>query len=271
MRIIKCLPFRLTEQVDPKSNAIKRSTVDFANVEHLSKFSNKWWDINGDMRALHALNPLRIQFVRDGLANTGVKIESTHLPLEGLKILDVGCGGGLLTEPLARIGAQVTGIDASKELIKIAKEHAILDDSLQEQLNYIETSIENFACENKNRYNAVIASEVIEHVDDKELFLKNCVDVLQPGGSIFITTLNKTLPSWLGGIIAAEHVLKLVPSGTHDWNKFISPAETQRLLETCGCKTKLIHGIFYNPLKHEWFWTTSTAINYALHAVKKKE
>ncbi|XP_076232831.1 ubiquinone biosynthesis O-methyltransferase, mitochondrial-like isoform X2 [Calliopsis andreniformis] len=261
----------MTEQIDPKSNGIKRSTVDFANVEHLSKFSNKWWDINGDLRVLHALNPLRIQFVRDGLANTGVKIESTHLPLEGLKILDVGCGGGFLTEPLARMGAQVTGIDVSKELIKIAKEHAILDDSLQDQLNYIETSVEDFACENKNKYDAVIASEVIEHVDDKELFLKNCVDVSQPGGSIFITTFNKTLPSWLGGIIAAERVLKVIPLGTHDWNKFISPAETQRLLERCGCKTKLIRGMCYNPLKQKWVWTKSTAITYALHAVKRKE
>lgn len=124
------------------------------------------------MRPLHAMNPLRVQFVRDGLANTGVKIEDTHLPLEGIKIVDIGCGGGLLTEPLARIGAEVTGIDASKELIKTAKEHATLDSTLRDKLNYIQTTIEIFAPNNMNMYNAVIASEVIEHVDDKELFLK---------------------------------------------------------------------------------------------------
>ncbi|XP_054016531.1 ubiquinone biosynthesis O-methyltransferase, mitochondrial [Hylaeus anthracinus] len=264
---------RSTEQTNPvaKSTTAKRTTVDLATIEHHSKLSSKWWDTNGEMRALHALNPLRVQFVRDGLANTGVTADTLHLPLQGTKILDVGCGGGLLAEPLARIGAEVTGIDASSELISTAKQHATLDTSLDGRLDYIETTIEDFCQDNKQKYNAVVASEVLEHVNDKELFLKCCVETLKPGGSIFLTTLNKTLPSWFGGIIAAEHVLKLLPTGTHDWNKFITPAEIQRLLETCGCKTKLIHGIFYNPLKNEWFWVTSTAINYAIHAVKRKD
>ena len=263
---------RLTAQADQsgKSAAAKRSTVDLVSVEHLSKFSDKWWDTNGEMRPLHALNPLRVQFVRDGLANTGVVAENPYLPLEGVKILDVGCGGGLLTEPLARIGANVTGIDVSPELIMTAQEHAKLDATVERKLNYVRTSVEDFVQDNKETYNAVVASEVIEHVEEKDLFLKCCVEVLKPGGSIFLTTMNKTLPSWLGGIIAAEHVLKLVPTGTHDWNKFISPTEIQRLLETCGCKTYLIHGMFYNPLKNEWSWAASTAINYALHAVKRK-
>ncbi|XP_076652484.1 ubiquinone biosynthesis protein COQ3, mitochondrial [Halictus rubicundus] len=262
---------RLTEEQLGKSTTVKRSTVDLATVEHHAKLSNKWWDVNGEMRALHTLNPLRVQFVRDGLANTGTKVETHYLPLEGTKILDVGCGGGLLSEPLARIGADVTGIDASSELIATAKQHATLDANLNGKLNYIQTVIEDFSMENKENYDAVVASEVLEHVNDKELFLKCCVNTLMPGGSIFLTTLNKSLPAWLGGIIAAEHVLKLVPTGTHDWNKFITPTEIQRLLETCGCKTKLIHGMFYNPLKNEWFWTSSTAINYAVHAVKKQE
>lgn len=124
------------------------------------------------MRALHALNPLRVQFVRDGLANTGIKAKTPYLPLEGIKILDVGCGGGLLSEPLARIGAEVTGIDASSELISVAKEHAILDSDLNGKLNYIQTSIEDFAPANNKTYNAIIASEVVEHVNEKELFLK---------------------------------------------------------------------------------------------------
>ncbi|CAK9826997.1 Ubiquinone biosynthesis O-methyltransferase, mitochondrial [Anthophora retusa] len=257
---------RLTGQTEQ----LVKSTVDVTTVDLHSKLSNKWWDVNGEMRALHALNPLRVQFVRDGLANTGVKAECPYLPLEGIKILDVGCGGGLLSEPLARIGAEVTGIDASPDLIATAKEHAALDPNLDGKLNYIQTAIENFASDNKETYNAVVASEVIEHVNNKDLFLKCCVNTLKPGGSIFLTTLNKTLPSWLGGIIAAEHVLKLVPKGTHDWNKFITPPEIQYLLESCGCKTKLIHGMFYNLLKNEWFWMTSTVINYAVHAVKKK-
>lgn len=155
-----------------KSASVKRSTVDIATIDLHSRLSNKWWDINGEMRALHALNPLRVQFVRDGLANTGIKGECPYLPLEGVKILDVGCGGGLLSEPLARIGANVTAIDASSDLIKTAKEHAMLDPSLDENLNYIQTVIEDFAPNNKEVYNAVVASEVIEHVNDKELFLK---------------------------------------------------------------------------------------------------
>lgn len=284
MRVVKLLSFRsistkntsrnrLNEQLNqlPKSTTVKKSTVDLVTVDHHSKLSNKWWDSNGEMRALHALNPLRVQFVRDGLANTGIKVEESYLPLEGIKILDVGCGGGLLSESLARIGAEVTGIDASSELITVAKEHATLDSNLSGRLNYVQTVIEDFAPTNSNLYNAVIASEVVEHVNEKELFLKCCISTLKPGGSIFLTTLNKTLPSWLGGIVAAEYILRLVPKGTHDWNKFISPAEMQRLLETYGCKTKLIHGMFYNPLKDEWFWVASRAINYAIHAVKRKD
>ncbi|XP_031846547.1 ubiquinone biosynthesis protein COQ3, mitochondrial [Nomia melanderi] len=262
---------RLTEEIEQsgKSATGKRSTVDVGDVEHHSKLSNTWWDVNGEIRPLHSLNPLRVQFIRDGLANTGTKVETPHSPLNGVKILDIGCGGGLLSEPLARIGAEVTGIDASSELISIAKQHALLDSDLDGKLNYLHTTIEDFCTQNKEKFNAVVASELIEHVNDKELFLKSCVSTLMPGGSIFLTTLNRTLSSWLGGIIAAEYVLKIVPQGIHNWNKFITPIEIQRLLETCGCRTKLLHGIFYNPLKNEWFWTSSTAINYAIHAVKK--
>lgn len=166
--------FSVTEQIEPlpKSATLKRSTVNLPTVDHHSKLSNIWWDTNGEMRALHTLNPLRIQFVRDGLANTGIRSECAYLPLRGTKILDVGCGGGILSEPLARIGAEVTGIDASSDLIATAKEHAALDSDLDGRINYIQTVIENFSPDNKETYNAVIASEVVEHVEDKELFLK---------------------------------------------------------------------------------------------------
>jgi len=265
--------YNSTESVKPLAEAIKTkgSTVDHSDVERHARLSDKWWDARGEMRALHALNPLRVQFVRDGLANVGWRQTNPTHPLEGLKILDVGCGGGILAEPLARIGANVTGIDASSEQINTAKEHAALDPSLSGRLSYIHTTVEDVASSESHRYDAVVASEILEHVSDKELFLKSCTDTLKPGGSIFVTTLNKTMASWLGGIIAAEYVLNLVPPGTHDWNKFISPDETRRLLESCDCKTKLIHGIFYHPLKNQWFWSTSTSINYAVHAIKKGE
>lgn len=155
-----------------QENAKSTSTIDPKDVSHHSKFSDNWWDPYGSMKGLHAMNPLRIKFVRDGLANTGFKESNPSRPLEGIKLLDVGCGGGILSEPLARIGAQVTGLDASKELISIAKEHAILHKDLSSNLNYVHTSIEDFCQENKEAYDAVVASEILEHVIDQELFLR---------------------------------------------------------------------------------------------------
>ncbi|XP_014601874.1 PREDICTED: ubiquinone biosynthesis O-methyltransferase, mitochondrial isoform X1 [Polistes canadensis] len=245
------------------------STIDPKEIEFFEKMSNDWWDPNGHLFLLHQFNRNRIQFVRDGLANTGIIKGDTNLPLKGTKILDVGCGGGILSEPLARIGAEVTGIDTSLQLIDVAKKHALLDSDLLGKLNYVQTTVENFEKENKEKYDAVVASEVIEHVIDPQLFLKCCSAIVKPGGSLFITTPNRTLLSWLSVIIAAEYILKYVPMGTHEWNKFISPEEVQRLLEIYGLKTKLIHGLIYNPLKHEWIWSSNTSMFYALHAFKK--
>jgi len=247
------------------------STVDPKEIEHLSKFKNIWWDENGPIKLLHSFTPLRVQFVRDGLVNAGFKIQNPALPLEGVKIADVGCGGGILTERLARIGACVTGIDAATELIDIAKEHVKLDPTISERVNYIQTSIEEFSPENEKLYDAVIASEVIEHVENPEIFLKECVRILKPSGSIFVTTINKTLISWLGAIVIAEYILNLIPRGTHEWNKFIAPHQVQHMLDNCGCKTKLIHGLKVNPLTSQWSWSSFTTINYGLHAVKERE
>ena len=160
----------------------KGSTVDHNDVERHGKLSDKWWDIGGEMRALHALNPLRVQFVRDGLANVGLKETNPSSPLEGVKILDVGCGGGILAEPLVRIGANVTGIDASAQQITVAKEHGALDPSLSERLNYIHTTVEDLAGREQEKYDAVVASEILEHVADKELFLKVFVKI---NGQVF--------------------------------------------------------------------------------------
>ncbi|XP_051157549.1 ubiquinone biosynthesis O-methyltransferase, mitochondrial [Leptopilina boulardi] len=249
----------------------KAPTIDIQDVSRFSQLSEVWWNTSGEMKPLHALNPLRVQFIRDGLANIGHEASDPSKPLEGISMIEIGCGGGILSEPLARIGADITGIDPSGELIQCAKKHASLDPSLSKRLNYIQTSIEELTRSNTKTYDALVASEVLEHVADKETFLKYCTDLLKPGGSIFLTTMNKTLPSWLGGIIAAEYILKMVPIGTHDWNKFISPSETRRLLEKYNCRTKLIHGLMYNPFKNEWHWSSLTPINYAIHAIKKGE
>lgn len=211
----------------------KSSTVDDKDVRHHSQFSEDWWDTHGQLKPLHSFNPLRVKFVRDGLRNTGHKSINASRPLEGLKILDVGCGGGILSEPLARLGANVTGLDASLELIAIAEEHKKLDKNLAINLNYVQNVIEDWKEENKGKFDAVVASEILEHVIDPDLFLKSCSEVLKPNGSIFITTINKTPLSFLGAIIAAEYVFKILPLGTHDWNKFISPEETRRILNKC--------------------------------------
>ncbi|KAJ8683396.1 hypothetical protein QAD02_019188 [Eretmocerus hayati] len=251
------------------NSGTSKTTVDYQDVAHLSKYGDHWWDPNGEMEILHLMNPLRIKFVRDGLANTGFKETNPSRPLEGIKLLDVGCGGGILSEPLARIGANVTGLDASKELISIAQEHAKLDESLSQNLTYVYSSIEDFSQEKKGEYDAVVASEILEHVNNQELFLKSCSEVLKPNGSIFITTFNKNLISWLSGIVGAEYILRLIPVGTHDWNKFIAPEETRRILDNYDCKTRLIHGILYSPVTKTWSWTSFTTVNYALHAVKQ--
>lgn len=247
------------------------STIDPKDVEHLSKFKNEWWDLNGPLKLLHSFTPIRVQFVRDSLANAGFKIQNPALPLEGVKIADIGCGGGILTERLARIGAHVTGVDASTELIDIAKEHIKLDPTILDRVNYIQTTIEEFSPKNENLYDAVVASEVVEHVENPELFLKECVKILKPNGSIFITTINRTLASWLGAIVIAEYMFNLIPRNTHQWNKFIPPHEIQHTLDNYGCKTKLIHGIKVNPLTDHWTWSSFKSIHYALHAVKQRE
>jgi len=247
------------------------STVDPKDVEHLSTYKNYWWDENGPLSELHSYAPIRVKFVRDGLANAGVQMQDPALPLKGLKIVDVGCGGGILAERLTRIGAQVTGIDVSAELISIAKEHAKLDLGISERINYIQTTVEDFSRKEEESYDAVVASEVLEHVINPQLFLKECVKIMKPGGSIFITTQNKTLASWLVVIVLGEYITRKIPFGTHEWDKFIAPHEVQRILDNYGCKTRLIHGIKNNPLLKQWSWSSCTAIFYGLHAIKQKE
>ncbi|XP_011056599.1 PREDICTED: hexaprenyldihydroxybenzoate methyltransferase, mitochondrial-like [Acromyrmex echinatior] len=247
------------------------STVDPKDIEHHSVLKNDWWSENSQMTDLHLYAAFRIKFVRNGLANAGVQMQNAVLPLEGVKIADVGCGGGILTERLARIGAQITGIDASADLINVAKEHAKLDPNILERVNYIQTTVEDFSQKERESYDAVVASEVLEHVADVQLFLKKCVEILKPGGSIFITTENRTIASWLLVIVAAEYIFKKVPLGTHVWNKFITPHEIQHILDDYGCRTRLIHGFKINPLLKQWSWSSCTATFYGLHAIKQKE
>ncbi|XP_050421898.1 ubiquinone biosynthesis O-methyltransferase, mitochondrial [Adelges cooleyi] len=262
---------RITASINIIRNLIHSNaeTVNDYEVDHHSNMKEYWWEKTGPLKALHSLNPLRVSFLINGLSNTK-SIHSSNIntrnSLKNLKILDVGCGGGILTEALARLEGSVTGIDPSKELIEIAKSHSVF--LKNKHLTYLNEPIEDHVKSNEGKYDAVITSEVIEHISNKQTFLTNCVECLKPGGSIFLTTPNKTFASWLGVVVLAEH-LGFIPKGTHQWEKFIRPHELQSILEIgCKCDTITINGLSYNPLTNNWSWSDSTDISYALHAVK---
>lgn len=241
------------------------STVDSSEMRHFKQFTEEWWNEQGHLRALHALNKLRIPLIRDGIISILQKEVNNSTPLKEISVLDVGCGGGILTEPLARIGSNVTGLDPNCDLIEKAKVRA-KDKNLN--VDYICSSIEDYACDNQEKHDAVVASEILEHVTQKKEFLNACIQCLKPGGSIFITTINKTPISNVLGIILAENVLNLLPKGTHQHDKFIKPHNLEKILEDLNCKTILVQGMFYNFVRNEWIWCSNDSVNYALHAVK---
>ncbi|CAH1388546.1 unnamed protein product [Nezara viridula] len=251
-----------------------RSSVDQKEIDHHKQYADDWWDEkNGPMRALHSMNAVRIPFIRTGLINTGRLKEdevcASPQYMHGIKILDVGCGGGIMSIPLSRLGAEVTGIDPSQELIDVAKKEVEAQLSADSKIQFLTTTIEEHCSSHKELYDAIVLSEVIEHVTNKEEFVHLCVEALKPTGSIFFTTINRTMASWLGAIVTAEYIFNLVPRGTHDWEKFPTPEELQKYLDRAGCKTLLSCGVLYQPLLNEWYWVENTSINYALHAVKQ--
>ncbi|KAK4309921.1 hypothetical protein Pmani_018475 [Petrolisthes manimaculis] len=254
------------------SDKTERSTYVEEEVAKFRYMSDSWWDINGDCKPLHSLNRLRVSLMREGLVQCGTaKMEyiSGPQPLTGLKILDVGSGGGILCEPLARLGAKVVGLDAAEENVNVAQLHAEQDPRVQHNVQYVCGTVEEHAEVTKDQYDAVVASEVLEHVNHPDLFIQTCAQIVKPGGSIFLTTLNKTVGAWVGAVAIAEYALHLLPPGTHDWNKFVPRQELLFILEKNGFVTRMVHGMAYNPLNNEWYWIPNTAINYAVHAIKE--
>ncbi|XP_057197232.1 ubiquinone biosynthesis O-methyltransferase, mitochondrial [Triplophysa rosa] len=249
---------------------VSQTTLDPAEVRKFQAMASKWWDLHGEFAALHSMNDLRVPFIRDNLLNIHGVRHSGKL-LTGLRILDVGCGGGVLSEPLGRMGADVFGIDPVEDSVRTAELHSSYDPDLRERVRYQACTLEELAEDEAEGFDAVVASEVVEHLADLDAFASCCQQVLKPGGSLFITTINKTSLSYVLGIVAAEQLLRIVPSGTHDWEKFISPEDLERLLESFGFYVEAIRGMMYNPLTGAWGWQQSTAINYALHAIKRKE
>ncbi|XP_032516692.2 ubiquinone biosynthesis O-methyltransferase, mitochondrial-like [Danaus plexippus] len=244
-----------------------QSTVDSEDVKRHAKQADEWWNPSGTMKLLHTFNLLRVPFIRDGLVPPST--ERKLAPLSNKSILDVGCGGGILTEALARIGANMTGIDASRELVDVAKQHSVANPKLlNHRPTYYCTTIEEHSEKFCNHYDAVVASEIIEHVTDKELFVKSCIKTLKPGGKIFITTPSRTRLAQIFIIYLSEYVCGIVPKGTHEYEKFMTPNELTFLLERNNCHVELIHGIVFNVLTNKWSFISSTDMIFAIQAVK---
>lgn len=245
---------------------LQGSTVDEKEIRQFDILGEKWWDSSGPMKPLHLLNPVRLDYLRSMICAHYNRLPDRLRSLKDLTIADIGCGGGLLTEPLSRMGADVTGIDAGAENIKVAKAHAKAQGL---NIDYRATTAESVAATGET-FDVVTALEIIEHVDDIDLFIDSCGQLVKKGGMIFFSTLNRTPKSFLLGIVAAEYVLRWVPAGTHDWKKFLKPSEIVMRLEDRGFTVTDIRGLVYNPLsRHFSMSETDLDVNYFVTAVKK--
>jgi 2-polyprenyl-6-hydroxyphenyl methylase/3-demethylubiquinone-9 3-methyltransferase len=240
------------------------STVDEAEIERFSRIAEEWWDPNGKFAPLHRLNPTRLGYIRDRAAGHWQRDPLSGSPLQGLSLLDIGCGGGLLCEPMARLGAAVTGIDAAQRNIATARLHA---EGQGLAIDYRETTAEALAAEGR-QFDIVLALEIIEHVADVDLFLRSCGHLTKPGGLVFLSTLNRTAKAWALAIAGAEYLLRWLPRGTHDWKKFLKPSEVVRGLRSGGVETQEIVGVVYSPLSRAWSLNKRDLdVNYMLYGV----
>ena len=235
---------------------MKKDTINKKEIDKFSKLADEWWDPEGKFKPLHNFNPVRLRYIKDTITKKfGNKSEK--LPLKDIKILDIGCGGGLLSEPLSRLGANVTGIDASDRNIKIAKMHL---EKSKLDINYYCSSPESF--EAKEKFDVVLNMEIVEHVDNVDFFLFKSSELLKKDGLMFIATLNKTLKSYVFAIIGAEYILKWLPIGTHDWNKFLKPDDLINICKNNSLNLNNLIGIKFDILKNEWIVSEDSSVNY---------
>ncbi len=265
-------PFNRPESNDESANSMNsvpesQSAATSIAPEEIAKFSAmaaEWWDPQGKFRPLHQLNPVRLSFIRNQICSHFDRNEDAGDPLSGLDLLDMGCGGGLLSEPMCRLGANVTGADAAEKNIKTASVHA------QEQgldINYQVTTAEDLLAGGAE-FDVVLAMEIIEHVASVPDFLATCADLLKPGGVLFVATLNRTLRAYGLAIVAAERILRWLPQGTHEWDKFVKPEEIEAALDASGLKCAAPTGVSFNPISAEWRLTSDTGVNYMMTATK---
>lgn len=238
------------------------NTVDAQEIQNFSKDSAHWWDPEGPFKPLHRLNPLRLRYIKEQICNHFDRDFNTLKTYEGLEIIDVGCGGGLICEPMARLGGKVTGIDADKNAVNVAKDHA-KETGLT--IDYQATTSDQI----NKQFDVVLALEIVEHVADLDAFIKSVVDLCKPDGLIIFSTINRTPKSFALGIVAAEYILRWVPQGTHDWKKFVKPSELSRMLRNNNATPKNVTGMAFNPLKNEFTLAPNdTDVNYFLSAGK---
>uniref|UniRef100_A0A8R1TTB0 Ubiquinone biosynthesis O-methyltransferase, mitochondrial n=1 Tax=Onchocerca volvulus TaxID=6282 RepID=A0A8R1TTB0_ONCVO len=253
---------------NPKRLQSQQTSVDGSDVKTFAKLSPDWTKEDGPFKALYSMNRLRLPLIVDTI---GRKSEQGHDPLLGLHIADIGCGGGILTFPLARLGAHVQAVDASADVIASVKEAENCfrhENRGSGKATFKCSSVEDFATKNAGKFDAVVASEIIEHVADVELFVESCIQLVRKNGALFFTTINKTIASRVMAIWIAERILGIVPPGIHNWSKFIEPKFLRMILEENGCSVRLLHGMIYNPLTNNWSWSRNMLMNYALVAIK---
>jgi 2-polyprenyl-6-hydroxyphenyl methylase / 3-demethylubiquinone-9 3-methyltransferase len=235
---------------------MKNNTINKKEIEKFSKIAEEWWNPEGKFKPLHKFNPIRILYIKNNIISS-LKLKTNRKQLEKVKILDIGCGGGLLSEPMSRLGAEVVGIDASEKNIKVAKLHAKKSGL---NIKYICTTPENF--KSYAKFDVILNMEIIEHVENTDFFLKSCSKHLKKNGIMFIATLNKTLKSYFFAIIGAEYILRWLPIGTHDWEKFVKPIDLINLLKKYNLKLDSLDGIKLNLIENEWKLSSDKSINY---------
>ena len=235
---------------------MKNNTINKKEIEKFSRIAEEWWDPAGKFKPLHKFNPVRISYIKNSIIN-GLKLKNKKKPLEKIKILDIGCGGGLISEPMKRLGAEVVGIDASNKNIKVAKLHAKKNNL---NIKYFCASPETFKSQTK--FDVILNMEIVEHVEDIDFFLKSCSKFLKKNGIMFVATLNKTLKSYLFAIIGAEYILRWLPIGTHEWEKFVKPEELINILKKYNFKLDAINGIKFDLVKDEWNLSSDKSVNY---------
>ena len=241
---------------------MKNNTINKEEIEKFSKIAEEWWDPEGKFKPLHKFNPIRISYIKENIIET-FKIHEKVKPLKNIKILDVGCGGGLLSEPMSRLGAEVTAIDASNKNINVAKLHAKTSNL---NINYICTSPEKLKFENK--FDVILNMEIVEHVEDVSFFLKSCSNLLKKNGIMFVATLNKTLKSYVFAIVGAEYILRWLPIGTHEWEKFIKPDDLKNILKKNNLELNRLDGMKFNILTDKWRISSDKSINYIAMFIK---